>query len=87
MPRLDAATEPAGLAARDIAMAIGIDQSTRTYGATWADLDGDGRKDLFISGHAGPAALYLRVAGGFKRQPGRRVPADRPARLRRRPHR
>ena len=36
VPRLAPATEPAGLAPRDIAVAVGIRQSTRTYGATWA---------------------------------------------------
>jgi hypothetical protein len=68
VPRLEAAVSPAGIKVRDAALSAGIDQETRTYGAAWADLDGDGRRDLFISGHAGPATLYLRKSGGFQRQ-------------------
>ena len=72
LPRVAALPRAAGLpgiAVRDAAPEAGIDVFGTTHGATVADLDGDGRRDLFISGHGGPAAILLRRDRGYVLRP------------------
>ncbi len=43
----------------DKAASAGLPTRGHTYGAVIADFDGDGRQDIFLSGHADKAHLYL----------------------------
>ncbi len=49
--RLATPVAPSGFVIRDVAADVGLGLSTRTWGATIADFDGDGWKDVLISRH------------------------------------
>lgn len=51
------ATEKAGLG----------DKPTRTWGAAWGDVTGNGRPDLFVGRHWGVPRLFVNRNGSFKR--------------------
>ena len=49
----------------DVAQSIGLTETDTTFGASWADIDNDGRPDLWLGNHNKPAVLYRNdpVAG------------------------
>jgi hypothetical protein len=64
---IDAPVLPVGFRFRDIARQVGLNAAMRTYGIVVADFDGDGRDDVFVSGHNRRARLWL---GGARRGRG-----------------
>jgi len=69
VPALPRAVEPTSLRVRDIADDVGLGASVPTHGASIADLDGDGRLDLFLSHHARLPTVWLRRGGRYELQP------------------
>jgi len=58
-----------GLVVHDIGRDVGFTEDVETHGASVGDLDGDGRDDLFLSGHGSRARIFLRGAGGYTQLP------------------
>ena len=74
-PRVDLASAPRveRSAAGDVrivdkAAAAGLARTAHTYGAVIRDFDKDGRKDIFLGGHADEAKLLLDRGATFKRK-------------------
>jgi hypothetical protein len=73
--RADLATVPrvelsaaGGVRIVDKAEAAGLARVAHTYGAVIRDFDGDGRKDIFLGGHADEAKLLLDRGARFRRK-------------------
>ena len=62
---------------RDVAVEVGLPARSTTWGATISDFDGDGREDIFLGRHGGPAQLYLASDAGFVASPQRFGGGDR----------
>lgn len=54
-----------GVRVVDVAMAAGIAESTRTYGAVVADFDDDRWPDIFLGRHSSGSRFYLNRDGAF----------------------
>ena len=61
----------------DIASEVGLAQTTKSYGATVFDVDGDGMLDLFLGRHSDPAYLYRNNRGCYERLPNAFPEVDR----------
>jgi hypothetical protein len=59
---------------RDVAVEVGLDLLSRTYGAVVFDANGDGRPDIFLSRHDAAAYLYRNVGGRFVLDEAARFP-------------
>ena len=55
----------AGITFRDVAVDVGLDMVTKSYGATALDIDGDGWMDLLISQHTTQGRLLRNDRGTF----------------------
>jgi hypothetical protein len=61
---------PKGFTVRDVAAAVGLSETTKTWSGVVVDLDGDGWDDLFYSRHYGrKPRLLLGGAAGFANGP------------------
>jgi hypothetical protein len=74
-PRVDLAAAPrvelsaaGGVRIVDRAAAAGLARTAHTYGAVIRDFDKDGRKDIFLGGHADAAKLLLDRGATFERK-------------------
>ena len=61
----------------DIAAQVGLAQTTKSYGATVFDVDGDGWLDVFLGRHSSPAYLYRNDGGSYVRLPNTFPAVDR----------
>jgi hypothetical protein len=64
---------------RDVTREVGLPSRSATWGATIADFDDDGRDDIFLGRHGGPARLYVAGAEGFTQSEMRFGGGDRHA--------
>ncbi len=51
----------------NVTTAMGVYQSTRTWGSSWTDYDEDGDPDLFVSRHWRTPRMFVNTSKGFKR--------------------
>lgn len=60
----------------DIAEELGLTSPSRSWGAVWADFNGDGLPDLFVArgdvGGKGGSALYFNRGGKFEKAPSKK---------------
>ncbi len=54
----------AQLAFDDVTTTAGMEYSGESYGASWGDMNADGRPDLFVSHHRNPSSLYINLGNG-----------------------
>ena len=59
----------------DVAPAVGLGLTTRTYGAVVFDYDGDGWPDIFLGRHDAPGFLFKNERGRFRRVESAEFPA------------
>jgi hypothetical protein len=53
------------LAFEEVSQLVGVKRNLGTYGASWVDIDGDGRLDLYVGNHqASPPSLFFQRANG-----------------------
>jgi hypothetical protein len=64
MMGLWAPTALAGIRFQDVAATAGVARTTRSYGAAWADINGDGHPDLWTGNHNYGARLYRSNGDG-----------------------
>jgi len=59
-------TLPAGaeITFTNVSTAAGFTAKTVTYGASWGDVNGDGRPDIFLNNHARKSSIYVNSASG-----------------------
>jgi len=57
---------PSPIEFTDVAAALGVDKVDRGRGVSWADLNGDGRLDLFTVGIDTPHGFFLQSNQGFQ---------------------
>ena len=57
--------EAVAVEARDVSVAAGIAQTTKTRGAVIADFTGDGKPDIFLGRHQSAARMYRNDDGRF----------------------
>ncbi|MEM7221324.1 MAG: PKD domain-containing protein, partial [Pseudomonadota bacterium] len=49
----------------EVSGSLGVSSSGATYGASWADINGDDRPDLWLGNHGAAPQLLLNGVGGF----------------------
>jgi hypothetical protein len=59
----------------DVAPDVGLELTSRTFGAVVFDANGDGWPDIFLGRHDGPAFLFRNEQGRFVRDPSAKFPA------------